>query len=1444
MQKISRIYVGGYGVDMAWYDGVTFDLTDPATGEPTDTILNLENGGGKTTLLSFVFSCFDTSVERFLKHIQNKNHRFTQYFARDGQPGIILVEWVMPPRTADGQAYRLVLGQAVAVKSGAERDDVERVFFSFEANSDLTFESVPAPKLNWAPVSSMHELSRWIHDAHKLSPDFFQTRVQQDWQKHLREERLIDVEMLKLQVNFSAQEGGIDTGFLTFNSEPEFIRKFFSLTLDDGLAASVRQSVVDVCDKLRRKPHLQKCLTELTRLRTSLLTFKDAASAYNVARSAQETVLRRGAGLVRGLEAMAYEQRAVEREAIAAQASQAALAKEKEDQAKQRAKELTTLRLLQLTRALEAATARKDLAQKAVEVAKLTRHRVKAAQARTEIVACEARLSELQASAEAERQALEPWRDKVEIQGALLSHALHRAERALHTQVNAAGAEETEAGQRLAKVAQSLHELDVASRKLDAEEARLSAAEDAYLLALAQLTEDGVLEAGEAPSVALARYADLVTQRRNEEEQYRSEAEALREQERDAHQLAREAALDATKADSNILQHEAFVAEGEAEHEKLSQLPILRLVAEADTADPESPALLPALERLMLAEEREVAQLEVLLSTLRASRSAILETGVSGDSRNVNEVVGRLRALGVKSAKPFNTYLAQAVPNATAARALVLSNPARFLGVSVASSELLRARALVGQVVPLDAPVMVSAAALDPETASDDRFVLPAADDAAFNQEAAQALLQQIDARLAVAQGQRDTHALRHKEAVAACEQLHVFAKRFGGGVLARERTAIERLRHESAAAVERSKTFEAQAGAFRQRAETATRSAEECVSAVRVALMHKTALHRFSDTHCVTRPVRIARLQAIAAERIEQEAQQARLRAEQTEVTGVKQAAFERKVELKAKVVELNKERTAVTHLREGFPAEAQLQANPQTLDVLRTLYADAEQTYSTEANQRLGLLGLKEEEARKALSHRQQAFEAEFAAVCKEEYAPYLTVQDFSAQLAQCADALSQAEAALKLVERDETTAETERKVFRKGNPYVEPATADMLALDDVGLEEVLSRTFLAQQEASVAAQVALTESERFRDTARQAGEQARSAEQSASTLRASLALPDLLDVPAEVPDDAFAEQTTALITEFNDKRKKSEGSRSAAFKAFEYLRAEATAPALQEVEPDISNQLLRNEFDAACADSARLLEGLDDRIGTTEASLDGMREDFEACLGELHNLASNAIALLNSASHSKRVPEGAPYVGGKSILKMRARFGDLGHDVRRQHLANYLDDLIDSKTVPVKGAELVADALLRIYGKPLGLQMLKMVPDEALQYVSVDKIQNSGGEGVVMAMFLYMLVNQLRSETQAKLKKAGGGPLILDNPFAKATTPTLWQAQRLLAQAMDVQLIFATALPDYNTVGEFGRFVRLRKAGKNSKTGRWHLEAVDFKLNEPQPASEAVA
>ena len=69
-----------------------------------------------------------------------------------------------------------------------------------------------------------------------------------------------------------------------------------------------------------------------------------------------------------------------------------------------------------------------------------------------------------------------------------------------------------------------------------------------------------------------------------------------------------------------------------------------------------------------------------------------------------------------------------------------------------------------------------------------------------------------------------------------------------------------------------------------------------------------------------------------------------------------------------------------------------------------------------------------------------------------------------------------------------------------------------------------------------------------------------------------------------------------------------------------------------------------------------------------------------------------------------------------------------------------------------------------------------------------VDGDHIYAADVEGVVMAMFLFLLINQLRAENHAHVQRIAGGPLILDNPFAKATSPAMWRAcsNRLLTAA----------------------------------------------------------
>jgi len=1439
MQKITRIYVGNYGIDMAWYDGIVFDMTDPDSGEPTDTIINLENGGGKTTLLSFIFSCFETGQERFLKHIQNKNHRFSQYFARDGLPGIVLIEWLMPARTTSGSPFRLVMGQAVSIKPNSEREDVERIFFSFEERQGLNFNSVPAPKLSSAQAMNMAELSRWMHEAHKVSPDFFQTRVQGDWQRHLRDERLIDVEMLQLQVNFSAQEGGIDTGFLTFTSEPEFLRKFFDLTLDHERSASVRLAVVNTCDKLRRKPHFEKCLEELQKLHAHLSRFSEISTDFASAAQSQAEALANGSGLVLSLDAMQREQKQLAEEEGAQAKEQDESSAEAERTARKLADNVVVLTKLRHDRAVAAAALAQVAAEEDLKAAKDQILHIQAAQARTDLDNLEEKLRGLDESAKAAESGLEPLRNLVDQRGGLLRRRLFEEEQRLNAETKSAGDRESAAKKLRTELNNERTTLGRSEQLLITEQANLLAAEASFANARSQLVADELLGPDEKVADAVLRWGEVERDKKVRASELERQSETYRAEEAQARIQARSLREAAAGLKASVAQHEAFVAEGEAEHEQLSQLAILRQASEADTADPDSPALLSALRRLGISSESEVALCAVRLAALHSTKSSIVETEVAGASPDVDELVAWLRELGVKSARPFNVYIAKAVPDPDQARALVASNPARFLGVCVASAELENARAVLGQPLRLASPVMVSVAALEPDPTGQDRFVVSAQDDSAFNVPAAAVLLSNLDSRIAAEQARRKVYSERLSDVQKADQRLQAYAGRFGSGAVTRARTEILRLTEESEVAAERAAAAEIQASELQDMASSAKTEAATCRTASLTASTNAARLVRFSETHESGRPARLSRLESLVGELAAKVEARDHLQAQVGQCDEQERQAFREKLLHEQAASTLAAERSKLKYYsKESLTPEDLAQALAD-LDGLRVLYDDAERAYEAEAKTRLGLLHEQQESTRLKLTEDKKKFSANFPGVLMSDMRSYLG-GDFPRLLQKKRLEVEALDRASRTADSAHAVAKKERDLYMKASRTLSVASPEQQALDDVALNECIDESAREQAKHAAQAQNSKAEAGRCRERSSRAAAREALAKNTASSLRASLSLPELLNAdPLSLEEDVSA-QATALIQEFQSKAKSVQTVRNKAYKAFEELRTAASTQALQQVEPDIAAQLLNNDFDAACADSSRILDGILDRISTTQSSIDGMTADFEACVGELTNLANSAISLLNSAATNKRVPAAAPYVGGKPILKMRARFQEVGLDARKQQLRNYLDSLIATGVVPARGPELVAEALLRIHGKALGFQMLKMVPDEALQYVPVDKIQNSGGEGVVMAMFLYMLINQLRSETQAKLKKAGGGPLILDNPFAKATTPTLWKAQRLLAQAMDVQLVFATALPDYNTVGEFGRFVRLRKAGKNNKTGRWHLEAVDFKLAEPIPAT----
>lgn len=1245
---------------------------------------------------------------------------------------------------------------------------------------------------------------------------------------------MLDLEMLQLQVQFSIQEGGIDK-FLDFKSEDEFIRKFFHLTLDEERTNAVRAAVISTCDKLRRKPFFQKRQEALADLRKSLEQFSLRATAQREAETAQQEVTTRGGGLTLSLEDRAHEQ-----DEIAAQEGLRCFDhQQKAETAEQRATALANdevvLNTLQLERLYKRAEKTREAADLHVTQLKQEHLHVQAARAQTEIDLLDQQRQGLEESVRLKTEELLPWRNKAIEAGSKLRTALNQRTDQLRQD-----AERTKLAEQAAEAKQQelLQEADTLRQRETAfmtEQTRLEVEEERFQEEQQTLLDDGLLDEEEATQAAIERWSRQAVAHQATAQQARIDAESLSKEEKLLLQTAGREADSVRRLEADLSQKQFRVAAGEAEREAIGQLAVLRRASESEVAAPDAPGLSTALQHIIDSQRQDLDQLTIYLNELEERQRDIQENGVASNSKDVAKVVSRLTQIGVCSATPFNEYISKAIPDAERARGVVTSNPARFMGVSVAEVELDKARGIEANLPELRAPVMVSAAALDPDPLPRNAFVLPASDDSWFNREAAQRLQASLEQRIGEERERHSQWLKLLREAESAAQRLSSYLEQYGDFRLATMVSEAEQLAMEIEATDARREEAEQKANGCRELAEAKTTLAHEEHSASQNAERHVQTLRRFFEKHEANRPYRVERLQALELELSAIRERLPLIADEQLQLANEVKTLQIRHAQIGQDLREVVRERDDIQHFDEATVAPDSSALSEAALQSLRDNYQNAADALNANQRERLGVLHYQLEQTQQKLTQQREAFSRQFLGLERTKYEPYLAL-DFERHLAELDVNIVAAGHTLIKTTAALAVADSELGQYARGHQPAHPPTEEMLELSDAALQSRIAdaqRDYQSAAGEAHAAHNAATETQRREAQARTA---AREAAEQAKTLRTALSLPESLfgqQVPLE---EDISTQVRHIIDEFQKRSREFSKSREQARVAFDTLRAAVTRPGFLEVEPDIAIQLQQNDFDAACADSERLLQGVDERIGVTQSSLDSMQADFEACLGELANLVNSAITLLNSAARDKKVPAGAPYVGGKAIIKMRSRFHELPQEARRHALYTYLDGLIETGQVPAKSAELVADALRRVHGRPFGIQMLRMVPDEALQYQPVDQISNSGGEGVVMAMLLYLLINQLRAETQAKLKRSGGGPLILDNPFAKATSPAMWRVQRMLAKALDVQLIFATAIQEYNTLGEFGRFNRLRKAGRNSKTGRWHLERVDYSLSPP--------
>ena len=1430
MRYVTRIHLSDCGWREAFYPGTTIDLRDPRTGRPKHTVFSLENTGGKTSFLALVLSCFDTHEKRFLKTLIRPNQKFGDYFGN--VPAFILVEWDL----SGGQETfldpsRLVTGQVVVPRGEGRERELDRHFFAFRTAPGLALESIPAPGLEGfersGHLNGHRDVTRWLHEMRSGYPGNFQDFTKhKDWKTRLAQEK-IDTVLLANQVDFNRSEGGIED-FLNFRNESQFVRMFLSMTVPDSEAVAVRGVLADHVRRLSDLPQLERRRDALRELAERFAPFVETADAERSARDEVARVSRRASSLRTALarhggdasrRAATFAEEASGHEA----ATSAAAAKRWDAQVRY------------ASAAVESARRRHEAARKLAETrerefteAKARRRLIEGALVLREIHDGRARSDELQRAIDAQNADLEPRRDELRGMGADLKATLgQRAEgsrerqRALTAEAGAlkTAAREADEARRNAEESARADHREVNRIERDIEHVQTSRDE---------LERKGVLEPGETAEAAAERHARAARSAGTEAQELRRRADDQDSEAKERWRQKDPLIAERSGLDFEIRSARKDVQTGEETRRKLAFDPtILKLTGESDV-DPDADGVVRVLSRAKSESAVTVRDSERRREVSEADRESLESTGLASIDKDVREVADRLRESGIRDAQPYAAYLSGILRSSAEVRRFAELDPARFVGVYVPSrGSLERAREVLTPAPPLRRPVVVAVGGDVPGGGLDDGFVVPVDEPAAYDRTAARELQRRIEATLEEIAESIRAEQERFERLEVLLRDIGAWRERFGGGRLDEQRRGIDRketraaeIEREIAALEAQSDADERDARACRARADETEKHAHACSEHAARAREHH---ERWESQVGNWRSARLRHEQAARAS--EQSAteeaakhdareEEARDRERQAAEAGSLAADLEREAGAVTYVVPGGRVRDHLDALRRDYEQRRQdlLALEGERVDHLRGQQTAIDQMVAKHEDQlakRFDDLDRVELEAEAGRDGLREAAEVAEAAVHTAG--------------TRSAEALGRAENADR-----EYRSEKERRTREvQPQPLADLRTVDSEEIDRIArvAEQTIVEQEALEEDETRAAQRARGEAARNERLAKDCGSWV-------DTLGGVMGddAPSAVDI--ELPRD---EEIPKLVTTaVSDLKRAQDGwneARDKVYASYEQIRKFANSEGFRGIESEAEVAAYLHQSDAlVAAQNARKTAGLvEDRLKTIEHDLSRLEGDLGACVDELDSLLNTARSIMTRMIRA-RIPQHVPRFGGQPVFRMRADLPRVAATQRREILRSYVSDLAEVDRVPQTGQDVAAeliDRMAKALGRPtLGIRLLKPKGEGDTEHMPIDQVTVSGGELLTAAMMIYLVLARLRADSMP------GGPgesgvLIMDNPLGKANKALLLKTQIGLADAMGIQLFYATGVQDTSALAEFENIVRLRRSRRSSGTGRIHVE-----------------
>jgi hypothetical protein len=208
---------------------------DFTTGEAAgNSIVFLENGGGKTTLAAFLFlTLFPEQAHFLLKKAKDSQARVADYLM-PGQSAFCALECETRIVGLQDQPIIRVIGQVLQRRDAGEKSPVPRHFFTFLPRPGLSFDDLPIHGIGDHKGSlSLEEFRVWLREQRARIPgaELWESSSVEEYLQKLRDVHA-EPELVRVQVDLNKREGGIDDHFKEQCADSKkFVHTFLDLAL-------------------------------------------------------------------------------------------------------------------------------------------------------------------------------------------------------------------------------------------------------------------------------------------------------------------------------------------------------------------------------------------------------------------------------------------------------------------------------------------------------------------------------------------------------------------------------------------------------------------------------------------------------------------------------------------------------------------------------------------------------------------------------------------------------------------------------------------------------------------------------------------------------------------------------------------------------------------------------------------------------------------------------------------------------------------------------------------------------------------------------------------------------------------------------------------------------------------------------------------------------------